>query len=70
MDIEQMSMNMSQTRLMDAVGTKVLSMSLDLVEQGADGLLEMMDESMMEAAVEPIWVGTWILRFRGDLEAA
>ena len=53
MDIEQMSMNMSQARLMDAVGTKVLSMSLDLVEQGADGLLEMMDEPMMEMAVDP-----------------
>ncbi|MDE6568891.1 MAG: YjfB family protein [Lachnospiraceae bacterium] len=53
MDIEQMSMNMSQARLMDAVSTKVLSMSLDLVEQGADGLIEMMDESMMETAVDP-----------------
>ncbi len=53
MDIERMSMHLSQTPLMDAVGTKVLSMSLDRMEQGAEDLIEMMDESMMETAVDP-----------------
>lgn len=53
MDIAKMSMDLSQTQLMDAVGTKVLSMSLDMVDQGAEGLIEMMDESMMETSVNP-----------------
>ncbi|MDE6852372.1 MAG: YjfB family protein [Lachnospiraceae bacterium] len=52
MDIERMSMNLSQTQLMDSVATKVLSMSLDMAEQGAAGMIEMMEESM-EVSVAP-----------------
>lgn len=46
MDIERMSMNLSQTQLMDTVATEVLSMSLDMLEQGGAGLIEMMEDSM------------------------
>lgn len=53
MDIEKMSMNMSQTQLMDAVSTKVLSMAMDMAEQGGAGLVEMMEESMMEMPEVP-----------------
>lgn len=48
MDIEGISMRMSQTQLMDAVGMKVLSMSLDRATQGAEGMVEMLEESMPE----------------------
>ncbi len=53
MDIEKMSMNMSQTQLVDAVSTKVLSMAMDMAEQGGAGLVEMMEESMMEMPEVP-----------------
>lgn len=53
MDIERMSMNLSQTQLMDAVSTKVLSMALDMAEQGGAGLVEMMEESMMDMPEVP-----------------
>lgn len=53
MDIERMSMNLSQTQVMDAVATKVLSMSLDMAEQGGAELIEMMDESMTEVSAAP-----------------
>lgn len=46
MDMERMSMNLSQTQLMDTVATEVLSMSLDMLEQGGAGLIEMMEDSM------------------------
>ena len=51
MDIERMSMNLSQTQLMDAVGTKVLSMSLDRMEQGVEDMVAMLDESITETTV-------------------
>lgn len=53
MDIERMSMNLSQTQLMDAVSTKVLSMAMDMAEQGGAGLIEMMEESMVEMPEVP-----------------
>lgn len=53
MDIERMSMNLSQTQLMDAVSTKVLSMAMDMAEQGGAGLVEMMEESMMDMPEVP-----------------
>lgn len=53
MDIERLSMNMSQTQLMDAVSTKVLSMAMDMAEQGGAGMVEMMEESMMEMPETP-----------------
>lgn len=53
MDIAGLAMGMSQTQVMDAVSTQVLSMSLDMVEQLGNGLVEMMDKSMMEQSVSP-----------------
>ncbi|MDO4166166.1 MAG: YjfB family protein [Eubacteriales bacterium] len=53
MDMEGLSMNMSQTGLLDAVGTQVLAMSLDMAEQAGEGLIDMMDRSMMENSVMP-----------------
>lgn len=53
MDIEGLSMNMSQTGLLDAVGTQVLAMSLDMAEQAGEGMIDMMNRSMMENSVMP-----------------
>lgn len=53
MDIQGLSMDIAQSRVMDAVGTKVLSMSLDRIETAGDGLVEMMNRSMMEHSVNP-----------------
>lgn len=53
MDIAEVAMGMSQTQVMDAVSTQVLSMSLDMVEELGTGLVEMLDKSMMEQSVSP-----------------
>ena len=53
MDIAEVAMGMSQTQVMDAVSTQVLSMSLDMVEELGAGLIEMLDKSMMEQSVSP-----------------
>lgn len=53
MDIAGLAMGMSQTQVMDAVSTQVLSMSLDMMEQLGSGMVEMLDQSMMEQSVSP-----------------
>lgn len=53
MNIEGMSMGMSQTQLMNSVSTQVLAMSLDMVEEAGEGMIEMMEESMMDAPAAP-----------------
>lgn len=53
MDVANMATNMSQTQLMTQVGTAVLSMSLDSMEEMGASMVEMMNRSMMENSVNP-----------------
>ncbi|MCH5267800.1 MAG: YjfB family protein [Lachnospiraceae bacterium] len=53
MNIEGLSMGMSQTQLMNSVSTQVLAMSLDMVEEMGEGMIEMLEESMMDAPATP-----------------
>lgn len=50
MNIEGMSTAMSQTQLMNSVSTQVLAMSLDVIEEMSEGMIEMMEESMASPA--------------------
>ncbi|MBP5325287.1 MAG: YjfB family protein [Pseudobutyrivibrio sp.] len=55
MDIAQISMNLSQNKLMSAVGTSMLSKSLDLAEGQAQMLAEgmNMNSPSLESLVYP-----------------
>ena len=55
MDITDVSMILSQNRLMSAVGTAVLGKSLDIVEGQAEAFAEMVDMSSpsLESLVYP-----------------
>lgn len=53
MGIEELSMGMSQTKLMTDFSTGVLSMTLDHLEEMGDGMVEMMEESMIEPVSIP-----------------
>jgi len=52
MDIAELSMVLSQNRVMNDVGVAMLSQSLDMVEDTSATLTEMMDNSM-ELSVNP-----------------
>lgn len=49
MDVANLSMQMSQSKVMDQIGTKVLKMALDSTTEQAGELTEMMEESASEA---------------------
>lgn len=51
MGIEELSMGMSQAKLMTDVSTGVLAMTLDHIEEMGDGMVEMLEESMEPASV-------------------
>lgn len=53
MDIEGLSMALAQNKVMTDFSTKVLSMSLDHMEEAGDAMVEMMNRSMMEQSVNP-----------------
>lgn len=55
MDIAEISMNLSQSSLMNAVGTAMLSKSLDLVEGQAEAFTASMDMNTpsLESLVYP-----------------
>ena len=53
MDIAALATGMSQTQLMTNVGTAVLAKKLDMVEEMGDGMIDMMERSMMENSVNP-----------------
>ena len=55
MDIAEISMNLSQNKLMSAVGTAMLSKTLNLVEGQTEALTESMDMSSpsLESLVYP-----------------
>lgn len=46
MDIAQISMTMSQTKLLDTVATSLLSKQLDVTEQLGEGMIKMMEQSV------------------------
>ncbi len=52
MDIAELSMVLSQNRIMNNVGVAMLSQSLDMVSETTDTLTDMMDNSM-ELSVNP-----------------
>lgn len=52
MNIPALSMALSQTRTMNAVGTAVLAKSLDTLEATGDQMVDMMTSSM-ELSVNP-----------------
>ena len=53
LDIADLSMGMSQAKAVTDVGTAVLAKSLDMMETLGDGMVEMMQRSMMENSVMP-----------------
>ena len=53
MDIAALATGMSQTQLMTNVGTAVLAKNLDMGEEMGDGMIDMMERSMMENSVNP-----------------
>ena len=53
LDIAGLSMGMSQAKAVTDAGTAVLAKSLDMMEVLGDGMVEMMQRSMMENSVTP-----------------
>nr|MCR4991056.1 YjfB family protein [Lachnospiraceae bacterium] len=53
MDIAALAMNMSQTKIMQSVGTAVLSKAMDTNEQMGNQIAQMIDSSAMELSVNP-----------------
>ena len=53
LDIADLSMGMSQAKAVTDVGTAVRAKSLDMMETLGDGMVEMMQRSMMENSVMP-----------------
>ncbi|MBQ9119560.1 MAG: YjfB family protein [Lachnospiraceae bacterium] len=55
MDIAALSMSMAQTNVMTQVGTAVLAMGLDTIEQTGAGVVDLISESTqaMERSVNP-----------------
>lgn len=53
LDIAGLSIGMSQAKAVTDVGTAVLAKSLDMMEVLGDGMVEMMQRSMMENSVTP-----------------
>ena len=53
LDIADLSMGMSQAKAVTDVGTAVLAKSLDMMATLGDGMVEMMQRSMMENSVMP-----------------
>ncbi|MCI9201264.1 MAG: putative motility protein [Lachnospiraceae bacterium] len=52
MDIAALSMGLSQTRVLNEVGTAVLAKSLDTMESSGEQMVDMM-KSSMELSVNP-----------------
>ncbi|MCD8038553.1 MAG: YjfB family protein [Lachnospiraceae bacterium] len=53
MDITDLSMNMSQAKLLNSVGTAMLSKSFDMAEAVGDSVTELVDSAAMERSVCP-----------------
>lgn len=51
--IPELSTQMSQQKLMTEVGTAILAKTLDQMETGSAGMVDMMSRSMMEQSVNP-----------------
>lgn len=46
MDIQSLSKNMSHTDVITQVGTAVLSMNLDVIDEMGDAMIKMMEQSV------------------------
>jgi len=53
MDIQQLSMDMAQTRLQDQVGTKVMSMALGQAKDQSAALLTLMNSAALPVISDP-----------------
>lgn len=53
MDIAGLSMNLSQTQLLNSVGTAVLSKSLEQAKDLGANMTQMLDAAAMERSVNP-----------------
>lgn len=53
MDIAGLSMNLSQTQLLNSVGTAVLSKSLEQAKDLGASMTQMLDAASMERSVNP-----------------
>jgi hypothetical protein len=54
MDLAALSMNLSQTKVMQDVGTSVMKIAMDTAKINAAGLTEMLSQSKaMEMSVQP-----------------
>lgn len=51
--IPELSIQMSQDKRMTEVGTAILAKTLDQMEAGSAGMVDMMSRSMMEQSVNP-----------------
>ena len=52
-DIPTLATGMAQSKVMDAVGTKVMDMALDTMESEGAGVINMIERSAMENSVYP-----------------
>lgn len=53
MDIPELSMALSQTQTLNAIGTAVLSKTLDTAQTQGDMMTELIDSAAMELSVNP-----------------
>lgn len=53
MDIAGLSMNLSQTQLLNSVGTAVLSKSLEQAKDLSANMTQMLDAAAMEHSINP-----------------
>ncbi|AEJ20281.1 YjfB family protein [Gracilinema caldarium] len=53
MDIQQLSMDLAQTRLQDQVGTRVMSMALGQAKDQSEALLKLMNSAALPAVSDP-----------------
>ena len=51
--IPELSIQLSQQKLITEVGTAILAKTLDQMEAGSAGMVDMMSRSMMEQSVNP-----------------
>lgn len=51
--IPELSTQLSQQKLITEVGTAILAKTLDQMEAGSAGMVDMMSRSMMEQSVNP-----------------
>lgn len=59
MDIANLSMALSQTKVLDNVGVAMLKNSMEMNEDAGDGILKLLDSAAMELSVNPAVGGSF-----------